>query len=180
MNSGAQRSASDGSRDWKDWTNTLMISPSRWRATLALGAFLVVSTTSALAQAPGTTNPGTRRKPSAGSADPMATARGTLKTRYGFSDAQASEVLRRTQIAMKEFEPQILALQKKYGGTKAPEQRQKMQAELAPLILRISRKTTEIALSVATKAQRPKILDDQKKFDEMNAMRGKTPRGSGQ
>ena len=112
-----------------------------------------VATTPVHAQAPG----GSAGAPQ----DGMASAKASLKARFGFTDAQATTAIAKVQSVTKGYQPKVMtlqsALQKKYGKSPTPEQRRKMQGEAMPLISEIMQKTNAALLSVATKEQRPKL-----------------------
>lgn len=133
-------------------------------AALATVATLATATSVSHAQATGTVPGGA---PSQG--DRMAGAKASLKARFGFTDAQATTVIQKMQATLKSYQPKMMALQKKYGASPTPEQRQKMQREAIPLISEISKKSNAILLSVATKEQRPKIMAQMKAEQEQIA-----------
>ncbi len=140
------------------------------------GARLVAALATIFSVAVGTVTAYAQGQPGAGQptmADRMASAKASLKARYGFSDAQATTAIQKAQDVAKSFQPQLMTLQKKYGANPTPEQRQKMQMEALPLIAAISKKTNAVLLSVATKAQRPKIEAqmkmEQQQIDKMRA-----------
>lgn len=90
--------------------------------------------------------------------DRLGSAKASLKARFGFTEAQATTTIQKAQAIAMTYQPQLVALQKKYGTSPTPEQRQKFQREALPIIAEISKKTNAIILSVATKEQRPKVL----------------------
>ena len=93
--------------------------------------------------------------------DRMASAKASMKTRFGFSEAQANTAIQKVQAMTKGYQPRMMTLQttmqKKYGANPTQAQRQQMQREAIPLIMEITQKTNAVLLSVATKAQRPKL-----------------------
>jgi hypothetical protein len=136
----------------------------RWNilvAALATAVSLATGAAVVRAQTPGTAQ--------TAPVDRIAGAKASLKSRFGFSDAQATTAVKKAQALSVTYQPKFVALQKKYGPNPTPEQRQKMQREALPMIAEISKKTNTILLSVATKAQRPKIVAQMKAEQEQIA-----------
>jgi hypothetical protein len=81
----------------------------------------------------------------------------SVKQRFGFSDAQVDAFVKKAQTIAESYRPQLMSISKKYGNSPTPEQRGKMQQELFPILIQVSRKTNAALLGIATPAQRPRI-----------------------
>lgn len=122
-------------------------------ATLATGIFIGAGTGATYAQSSESRGAGSKA-----AADPMQAVKASLKSRFGFTDAQATTVSKKGEAIMNTYKPRFAALRNKYGANPTPDQRAKMQRETVPLLTEIGKKMKAVLLSVATKEQRPKIL----------------------
>ncbi|MBC8140912.1 MAG: hypothetical protein H7Y38_05665 [Armatimonadetes bacterium] len=100
---------------------------------------------------------GTKPAPATGAADPMANVKASFKARFGFTEAQTTQAVKKIMVVEESYRTKIGALQKKYGANPTAEQRQKATKEAMPLLMEMSGKVKAAMLSVATPAQRPKI-----------------------
>ncbi len=133
-----------------------MINVRHVAAALAAAALILTGTGTAFAQATGTRPAQT---------DPMASVKASFKARFGFSDAQTMQAVKKMMVVQESYKTKIGALQTKYGANPTPEQRQKATKEAMPMLMEMSTKMKAVMLSVATPAQRPKI-EAQFKTDE--------------
>jgi len=142
-------------------------------AALAAAALLFTGIGAAHAQATGT-KPGQ----ATGATDPMANIKASFKARFGFTDAQTMQAVKKIMVVQESYKTKMGALQKKYGANPTPEQRQKATKEAMPMLMEMTGKMKTAMLSVATPAQRPKI-EAQFKADEarMKQMQNGTPKG---